>query len=100
MADDRERRRSVAGADTRERGAERVAVDLGERGGRLAPDAGGRLLVPGGADGASRSSRSSVGNRHGLRIESGAPIVGRDDFLPCNELVGLARERGGSLRLS
>ena len=61
---------SLARADARERGAERVAVHLGERGGGVAPDGGGRLLVPRGARG-EQEVAEEVRNRHGLRIQAG-----------------------------
>jgi hypothetical protein len=51
VAHQRERRRTVAAGDPGERGAERVRAHLGEAGGCVTPDRGGRALPPGRADG-------------------------------------------------
>ena len=101
VADEREGA-AAAGADARERGAERVAAHLGKGCGRLAPDPARGLLVAGRA-GSAQERPEQVGNRHQLADpRSRAAHRGRrnDDFLPAADLVELARERGGSLRLS
>jgi hypothetical protein len=55
--------------------------------------------VPGRA-GRDQQLTQEVGDRHRLRIEAATPIVSGDDSLPADELVVLARERGGSVRLT
>ena len=40
------------------------------------------------------------GDSQRLRIQSGSPIVLGDDSFPADELVVLARERGGSVRVA
>ena len=60
---------------------------------------GCRLLVAGRA-GRGEEVVKEGGDRHGLRIEPGAPILGGDDSFPAWFVVAVARERGGSLRLT
>jgi anthranilate/para-aminobenzoate synthase component I len=92
VADDRERRAVVAGADAREGGAERIGGDLRETRRRLAPHTRGLLLVPGRAGRLEKRSQE-FGGGHGLRIEAAGHTLTGDD-LPDPDLVGLAPRAG------
>jgi hypothetical protein len=97
VADHRERE-SVRRPDTGEGCPERVAGDLGELACRGAPY-GGRGLLVSRRSGRSQKVVEDRGYRHELRIQAAAPILVGDDSFPAHELVVLARERGGSVRL-